>query len=102
LSFLGPECGGNCHEHGVVNITHSSDGYNKCHHVVGHGENRFWATNSYPRSWIQFDFKDSSINLTDYALKSDAAAGAICFNERLRDLKMETDGNVSMLETRRI
>jgi hypothetical protein len=71
LSFLTSECGGNVHERGVVNITHSSDCYNKCHQITDHGWNSYWYTNNYLRSWTQFDFKDSSICLTDYALKSD-------------------------------
>jgi hypothetical protein len=75
LSFLRSECGGNVHERGVVSITSSSDGYNKCHQVADHGWNNFWYTNNDPRSWIQFDFKDSSICLTDYALKSDGHGG---------------------------
>jgi hypothetical protein len=71
LSFLTSECGGKVHERGVVNITSSSTERNKCHQVADHGWNDFWYTNNSPRSWIQFDFKDSSICLTDYALKSD-------------------------------
>jgi hypothetical protein len=71
LSFLTSECGGNVHERGVVNITSSSDACNKCHQVADHGWNDYWHTKNVARSWIQFDFKDSSICLTDYALKSD-------------------------------
>jgi hypothetical protein len=71
ISFLTSQCGGNVHERSVVNITSSSDGGNKCHQVAYHGWNNYWFTNNSARSWIQFDFKDSSICLTDYTLKSD-------------------------------
>jgi hypothetical protein len=71
LSFPTSQCGGDVHERGVVSITSSSDEYNKCYQVANHGWNSYWYTNNSARSWIQFDFKDSSICLTDYTLKSD-------------------------------
>jgi hypothetical protein len=72
LSFLTSECGGNVHERGVVNITSSSNEFsNKCHQVADQGWNGFWYTNNVARSWIQFDFKESSVCLMDYRLKSD-------------------------------
>jgi hypothetical protein len=67
LSFLTSQCDGNVHERGVINITSSSHCSNECYQVASHG----WNTNNSARSWIQFDFKDSSICLTDYTLKSD-------------------------------
>jgi hypothetical protein len=73
LSFLTSQCDGNIHERGIVNITSSSDGDsgNKYHQVANHGWNNYWYTSNSARSWIQFDFKDSAICLTDYTLKSD-------------------------------
>jgi hypothetical protein len=71
LSFLSSQCGGNVHERGLVNLTSSSDGYNRCHQIANHGWNDYWYTNSSPRSWVQFDFNDSSVCLTNYILKSD-------------------------------
>jgi hypothetical protein len=70
LSFLKSQCGGNVHERGIVNITSSSDGGNECYQVANHGWNSHGYTNDSAKSWIQFDFKDSSICLTDYTLKS--------------------------------
>jgi hypothetical protein len=74
LSFLTSQCGKNVHEHGVVNITSSSDSRNKCYQVANYGWNDYWCTTNSARSWIQFDFKDSSICLTDYTLKSDGSS----------------------------
>jgi hypothetical protein len=54
-----------------VNITSSSDCVNKCYQVADQEWNSFWYTNCVARSWIQFDFKESSVCLTDYRLKSD-------------------------------
>jgi hypothetical protein len=64
-------CGGNVHERGVVEITSSSNGYNKCWQVADHNWTNYWTTTSSPNSWIQFDFKNRNVSLTHYTLKSD-------------------------------
>jgi hypothetical protein len=70
LSHLTKICGGNVHEKGIVNITSSSDGYNKCWQVADHGWNNYWYSNTVTNSWICFDFKDRSVSLQHYTLKS--------------------------------
>ena len=71
ISHLSEECGGNVHVNGVVNIT-SSDGLSNdnCHHVADYGWNDCWTTYNEGNQWICFDFKDKTVNLTKYILKS--------------------------------
>ena len=69
------ECGGNVHEKGVVNTTASSNDHNQCHQVTDYGWNNYWRTDDEPNSWICFDFKDKTVSLTKYSLKSDGAGG---------------------------
>jgi hypothetical protein len=67
--------GGNIHEKGIIEITCSSTGYNKCWQIVNYDWNNYFHTNNSPNNWIQFDFKDRVVSLTDYALKSDGNLG---------------------------
>jgi hypothetical protein len=62
---------GNVHEKGIVEITSSSTSRNKCWQIVNYDWNDYFYTHNEPNSWIQFDFKDRVVSLTDYALKSD-------------------------------
>jgi hypothetical protein len=70
LSHLTKSCGGNVHEKGVVNITSSGDERNMCSQVADHGWNDYWYSHDAPASWICFDFKDKSLSLRHYTLKS--------------------------------
>ena len=70
LSYLSEECGGNVHLKGIVNITSSSDDRNKCHQVTDYGWNDYWRTKDEEDSWICFDFKDKTVRLTKYSVKS--------------------------------
>jgi hypothetical protein len=70
LAHLTSVCGGNVHEKGVVTITSSSDAYNKCYQVANHGWGNFWYSGNFPNSWIQFDFKESKILMSEYTLKA--------------------------------
>ena len=69
ISHVSEECGGNVHTKGVVNITSSSNYNNQCHQVTDYGWNGHWTTMSEDRSWICFDFKDKTVQLTEYSLK---------------------------------
>jgi hypothetical protein len=69
------ECHGNVHERGLVAITASSTSRNQCWQVVNYDWNDYWYTTNVANSWIQFDFKDRLISVTDYALKSDGNGG---------------------------
>ena len=70
IAHLTELCGGNVHEKGIVEITSSSDGNEHCWDVVNYSSNHNWYTNNVLNSWIQFDFKDRSVSVTHYALKS--------------------------------
>ena len=54
-----------------MNITASSNMRGQCHQVTDHGWNNSWFTKNEPNSWICFDFKDKTVSLTKYSLKSD-------------------------------
>jgi hypothetical protein len=70
LSHLRAKFGGNVHEKGIVEITSSSDGCNKPWQVANHGWNNCWQSQSIPNSWICFDFKENSVSLKNYTLKT--------------------------------
>jgi hypothetical protein len=75
IHYLIEICNGNVHEKGIVEITCSSTNSNQCWQIVNYDWNSHFQTNNSPNSWIQFDFKDRVVSLTDYALKSDGGGG---------------------------
>jgi hypothetical protein len=75
VSSLSRECGGNVHTQGVVSVTASSTASNQCHHVTDHDWNSYWFSCNSANSWIQFDFKDRRISVTNYSIKSDGSSG---------------------------
>jgi hypothetical protein len=84
------ECGGNVHEKGIVNITCSSTCYNQCWQIVNYDWKSYFYTNNSANSWIQFDFKDRSVSLSHYALKSDGNHGSHLLQWKLSG---SNDGN---------
>jgi hypothetical protein len=73
LSHLTHKFGGNVHEKGIVEITSSGDGgNNKPWQVANHGWNSYWISQNVPNSWICFDFKQNSVSLKNYTLKTNA------------------------------
>jgi hypothetical protein len=70
ICHLCHECGGNVHTKGVIDITCSSTHCNKCWQIVDYDWNDHFYTGNSSNSWIQFDFKDRSVCVTHYALKS--------------------------------
>jgi hypothetical protein len=60
---------------GIVSITASSTEENQCHQVVDYGWDSYWYSHDQPNSWIQFDFKDRRISVTNYTIKSDGQGG---------------------------
>ena len=69
MSHLSKECGGNVHEKGVMNITASGESSGSCYQVTDYGWRcNFW-TDAKESSWICFDFKDRTVELTSYSLK---------------------------------
>jgi hypothetical protein len=71
ICYLCKMIDGNVHEKGIVEITCSSTSRNQCWQIVNYDWNDYFYTTNSPNSWIQFDFKDRVVSLTDYALKSD-------------------------------
>jgi hypothetical protein len=71
ICCLREECGGNVHEKGIVDITCSSTERNQCWQIVNYDWNSWFLTNNSANDWVQFDFKDRSVSLSHYALKSD-------------------------------
>jgi hypothetical protein len=73
LSHLRTECGGNVHEKGIVSITSSGEVpcAKRCWQVTDPDWRSWWYTRNAPNSWIQFDFKERTIHLDHYTLKSD-------------------------------
>jgi hypothetical protein len=75
ISHLSDLCGGNVHTKGIVAVSCSSTSQNQCWDVVNYDWNDYWYSVNFPNSWIQFDFKDRFVSITDYALKSDGNIG---------------------------
>jgi hypothetical protein len=76
ISRLRDICGGNVHTKGVVDITCSSTERNQCWQVVDYAWDNYWHSANQANSWIQFDFKDRVVLLTQYSLKSHPGACA--------------------------
>jgi hypothetical protein len=70
ISYLTSCCGGNIHEKEIVDVTSSGDAWNHCYQVANFGWKDYWSTKNVPDSWICFDFKEQSVSLSDYTLKS--------------------------------
>jgi hypothetical protein len=95
LAHLTSVCGGNVHKKGVVTITSSSDSYNKCYQVANHGWSDYWFSGDSPNSWIQFDFKESKISMSEYTLK---AHGSDNHSHHFRQWKIEGSNDLGEWE----
>jgi hypothetical protein len=71
ISHLTRECGGNVHTCGLVSITASGNHSNQCHQVVDYNWGQYWISSEVQNSWIQFDFKNRQISMTNYTIRSD-------------------------------
>jgi hypothetical protein len=76
IASLTRECGGNVHTQKVVSITASSNYSNQCYQVADYSWSSYWFSYSEANSWIQFDFKDRRISVTNYSIKSDGNGGS--------------------------
>jgi hypothetical protein len=90
ICYLRERCGGNVHEKGIVDITCSSRDYHQCWEIVNYDWNSYFYTANSANSWIQFDFKDRSVSLSHYALKSD---GQNCHHLLQWQLSGSNNGN---------
>jgi hypothetical protein len=75
ISPLGRKSGGNVHTQGVILITASSPGNKLCTQVADYGWNSHRYSADEANSWIQFDFKNRRVLVTNYTVKSDANEG---------------------------
>lgn len=75
FAFMMAKYDGNIDDKGIVNITASSDPGNNMKFVSDSDWNSYWFSDNVPDSWIQFDFKEKSIIVTDYTLQSDGSDG---------------------------
>jgi hypothetical protein len=76
ISHLTPKSGENVHTLGIVSITASSSSRNQCYQVADYEWKDYWNSSSASGSWIQFDFKDRRISVSDYTIKSDGHGGS--------------------------
>jgi hypothetical protein len=83
IYHLSKKFDGNVHKKGVVEITCSSTERNECWHIVNYEWSDYFYANNSPNSWVQFDFKDRVVCLTDYALKSAGYEGFRLFEWQL-------------------
>jgi hypothetical protein len=67
INYLTEKCGRNVHEKGIVWISSSSGDF--CWKVVNHDDN-WWVSTSALNSWVSFDFKEKSVALQHYTLRS--------------------------------
>jgi hypothetical protein len=68
--FIDEEMWGNVREKGIVNITSSGDGRNKCWQLANHGWTSYGGSTNNANSWACFDFKNSAVCVMSYTLKS--------------------------------
>jgi hypothetical protein len=68
LSHLKSQHNGNIRA--AISIEASSRGYGDPYDVTNYGSQINWYTDSVPNSWLQFDFKDRSVSISSYSMKS--------------------------------
>jgi hypothetical protein len=69
IDHLSKKCGGNVHEKGIVEITSSGEGTNKCWQVADYEWKDCWSSTASANSWICFDFKTRCVELERYVLR---------------------------------
>ncbi|OHT01448.1 hypothetical protein TRFO_31779 [Tritrichomonas foetus] len=75
LSTFSEKFNGNVHLNNIIKITASSDPEQKVHFVADSEWDSYWYSENEPDSWIQFDFQNYLITLTDYTIQSDGSDG---------------------------
>jgi hypothetical protein len=98
VCYLHDLCGGNIHTKGVVNIVCLSIGRNQCWKVVDYDWNDYWHSNHVASSWIQFGFKNRSVSISHYSLKSHNGSSSEFLHWTLSG---STDGNSWIVLDRR-
>lgn len=67
---LNRQCEGNAHLGKVIQITSSGDKLNNCYEIINKNWNSRWFTKNCNFSWWMVDFKEMSVSLTGYSLKT--------------------------------
>jgi hypothetical protein len=75
MSHFVQKCGGNPHRQGVISIAASSGGNGDYGQVADHNLSGWWCSGDEADQWIQFDFKNHRISVTNYTIKSDGNVG---------------------------
>lgn len=75
FALLMSKYGGNIHDKGIIDITASSDPDKNVSFVSDSDWESYWFSDNVPNSWVQFDFKDKLIIVTDYTIQSDGSDG---------------------------
>ncbi|KAH0795844.1 F5/8 type C domain containing protein [Histomonas meleagridis] len=70
LYYLTQQCGGNIHTEGIVNITASTTMGQGPETIVDFGGPWYWSSRNEPNSWVRFDFKEKTIQVSGYTIKT--------------------------------
>lgn len=68
--YLNNQCKGNAHLEKLIEITSSGDQLNKCYEIINENWNNRWFTKNCQNSWWMADFKEMSVSLAAYSLKT--------------------------------
>ena len=71
FAYFWSKCEGNPHLKGSITVSSSTSCRNHNYDVIDHNFDGYWFTTNEPNSWIMVDFKDHSLQLTNYTIKSD-------------------------------
>ncbi|KAK8894224.1 hypothetical protein M9Y10_022658 [Tritrichomonas musculus] len=70
MKTLSVEANQNAHLAGIVNITASSSDHNEAYQVIDMDWDDLFFTENKANQWIQFDFKEKSVKLDHYTIKT--------------------------------
>lgn len=95
FKYLTDTTHGNIHDNGTVEITSNSfqSEYGHPKNLVDYEENNSYSSDNQSDVFIQFDFKDRSVQLTDYSIQSTPGGGANWVHLRSWVIEASNDGN---------
>ncbi|KAK8835516.1 hypothetical protein M9Y10_044358 [Tritrichomonas musculus] len=67
--YLNQMCEGNSHLKGIINISSNEDNCNSCYQVIDKDFDQWFYPKMSKNSYIQFNFKERKVSLSQYALK---------------------------------
>lgn len=92
LRHLTNETGSNIHDNGTIEITSNDITSDSCHpkNLVDYQKDNYYNTNSKGNAFICFDFKEKSVNLSSYSIKSNGNSDG---SNNLRNWVIEVSNN---------